>query len=293
MERLSSLKKDRAFFNNRIKHKNAIQHAFLFLIKKETRSAGLRLLHTIWAYFFAPQIMTKYHIKPRPVVHVDHKLDQKIPFQPHHVSIYLTFTHLWVRSIAFLYREFGSESLPHISDFIKAIDTLYKESAKVYLRVQSTTNRPRYLGGFYFKLIHLLDPHLHCIPSLHVGIVGLTYTRITSLIEQLADDPERYKPEMDYLWEQTVLITDSILFIKQHSVNCVSAGLFTLTSNNCGFSEARAYKVINAMFTGKGNTLEAAEEVREYIRDLYTIFLKRNEVLTSAEVLIEFLENYP
>ncbi|MDY7027396.1 MAG: hypothetical protein SVR04_03765 [Spirochaetota bacterium] len=292
MERLSSLKQNRKLLKNRIKPKNAVLYAMLFLLKKETRSAGFKFLHTIWAYFFAPQIMTKYHIKNRPVVWVDHELDRKIPFQPHHVAIYLSFTHLWVKSAAFLYREFGKKALPYIAGFINNLGSLYRESAKVYLQIQSTTNRPRYLGSFYFKVIHLLDPHLHCIPSLHVGVVGFTYSRISRLIQELADDPAQYQPEIDYLWRQTILITDSILFIKQHSVNCVSAGLFTLTSNNYGFSEQQAHKVIDAMFTGEGNTLDAAEELRVYIRSLYEYFLKENRTKSSARVLVDFLKNY-
>ena len=293
MEPLSSLKQSRKLQKNRIKQKNAILYAIYFLIKRETRSAGWRMLNTIRVYFFMPQVLTKYRIRPRPVVWVDHELDRKVPFQPHHVSIYLSFTHLWIKSIAFLYREFGKEALPHILGFIKKIASLYIESAKVYLQLQSTTNRPRYLGGFYFKVIHLFDPHLHCIPSLHVGIVGLTYSYISRCVHELAEEPERYQAEMDYLWQQTVLITDSILFIKQHSVNCVSAGLFTLTSNDFGFTEDQAYKVIDALFTGQGNTLEDAEELRGYIRSLYTCFLEENKRKPSARVLVDFLKNYP
>jgi hypothetical protein len=125
-----------------------------------------------------------------------------------------------------------------------------------------------------------------------VGVVGFTYSRISRLIQELADDPAQYQPEIDYLWRQTILITDSILFIKQHSVNCVSAGLFTLTSNNYGFSEQQAHKVIDAMFTGEGNTLDAAEELRVYIRSLYEYFLKENRTKSSARVLVDFLKNY-
>ena len=293
MERLSSIKKNRALYKNRIERKNAILYALLFLTKKETRADGGKLLHTIWAYFFIPQIMTKYHIKPRRVVRVDHELDKKIPFHPHHVAIYLSFTHLWIKSIAFLYREVGKASLPYIAEFFKRISSLYKESAKVYLQVQSTTNRPRYLGSIYFKVIHLLDPHLHCIPSLHVCIVGLTYSRISALIRELAEDPSFYQQEIDYLWARTVLITDSILFIKQHSVNCVSAGLFTLCSANYDFSEAHAHKVIDALFTGEGNTLEAGDELRTYIRKLYMQFMEENKTKPSSQVLVDFLKNYP
>lgn len=289
---LSSLKESQKAQKNRIQSKNAIFYAVLFLLKKKTRKPGMRFLHVIWSHFFAPQVMTKYKLRKRPIVWVDHPLDKKIPFQPHYVAIYLGFTHLWVKSIAFLYREFGRPALPHIVTFVRLLTSLYYESAKVYLQVQSTTNRPRYLGNFYFKVIHLLDPHLHCIPSLHVAIVGLTYSYIRSAIETLAPVPADYRTEIDYLWRKAVLITNSILFIKQHSVNCVSAGLFTLSSNKFGFSHQTAYQVIDDLFTGAGNTLPDSDELRTYIRELYEYFNRENKTKPSAQVLVDFLKGY-
>ncbi len=292
MDKLSSLKETKKLQKNKISSKNAIFYVILFLMKKKTRNPGLKLMHVIWSHFFAPQVMTKYKLRSRPVVQVDHPLDSKIPFRPQFVSIYLSFTHFWIKSVAFLYREFGPRSLPDIVTFLNSLTSLYYESAKVYLQVQSTTNRPRFLGNFYFKVIHLFDPHLHCIPSLHVGIVGLTYEFITSVILKFAPTPSDYQPEIDYLWRKAVLITNSILFIKQHSVNCVSAGLFTLSSNNFGFTRENAHQIIDALFTGTGNTINDNEELRTYIRDLYEKFNRENKTKPSSQVLVEFLKNY-
>ncbi|HDQ13610.1 MAG TPA: hypothetical protein ENN41_02205 [Sediminispirochaeta sp.] len=293
MDLLSSLHEAQASQENRIKNKNAYFFFVYFLLKKETRGAGFRVLHTIWSYFFLPQILTKYKIKPRPVVWVDHPLDQKIPFRPQFVAIYLSFTHLWIKSIAFLYREFGDRSLPYIVDFLEKLISLYRESAKVYLQVQSTTNRPRYLCNFSFKLIHLFDPHLHCVPSLHVEIVGLTYSAISRTVDELAEYPRRYQKEKDYLWRKMILITNSILFIKQHSVNCVSAGLFILSQERFGFDQKLSYRVIDQLFTGPGNTLEEGDEIRRYIRRLYSQFHEQGAGTPKAKVLVDFLETYP
>ena len=293
MELLSSLKEIQKAQQNRIDGKNAVFYALLFLLKKRTRSVGLSFLYTIWSHFFAPQLMTQYNLRKRPVAWVDHPLDKKIPFKPHHVSIYLSFTSLWIKSIAFVYREFGKQALPDIIRFVNTLTSLYLESAKVYLQIQSTTNRPRYIGGFYFKVIHLFDPHLHCIPSLHVEIVGLNYTFISSLIDKYAQSPAEYQREKDYLWRKAVLITNSILLIKQHSVSCVAAGLFTLTANNFPFDEENAEQIINALFTGTGNTLPAGEEIRSYIRKLYQHFLEEHRSKPSSQVLVDFLKAYP
>ncbi len=293
MELLSSLKEIQAAQKNRIDGKNAVFYAVLFMLKKKPRSTGLKFIHTIWSHFFAPQIMTKYKLRKRPVAWIDHPLDKKIPFQPHHVSIYLSFTSLWIKSIAFVYREFGKQSLRDIVNFVENLTSLYLESAKVYLQNQSTTNRPRYIGGIYFKVIHLFDPHLHCIPSLHVEIVGLNYTFISKLIDKYAENPADYQAEKDYLWRQAVLITDSILLIKQHSVSCVAAGLFTLTTNSYPFEHKDAYQIIEALFTGPGNTLTHGNEIRDYIKKLYEHFLAENRTKTSAKVLVDFLKAYP
>src|SRR6056297_3204623 len=293
MDLLSSLKEIQAVQKNRIEGKNALFYALLFLSKKKTRSTGFKFAYTIWSHFFAPQLMTQYKLRQRPVAWVDHPLDKKIPFKPHHVSIYLSFTSLWLKSIGFLYREFGKQSLNEIIKFVEALTSLYLESSKIFLQIQSTTNRPRYIGGFYFQVIHLFDPHLHCIPSLHVEIVCLNYTFMSKIINKLAANPAEYQSEKDYLWRQAVLITDSILLIKQHSVNCVAAGLFTLTSNSFPFEKKNAYEIIDALFTGRGNTLSAGNEIRDYIHRLYEYFLNENITKSSAKVLVDFLHAYP
>jgi hypothetical protein len=277
---------------NRIKGKNAVFNIINFLLKKKTRGPALHFIHTVYTYFFLPQFQTKFKIKTRPVVWVDHELDRKIPFSPHHVETYLSFTHLWIKSLAFVYRQFGRQVLPDIVDFVKGIDTLYQESARVYTRIQSTTDRPHDVGGFYFKVIHLFDPHLHCIPSLHVCVVGYTYVKIREIVARYAEKPEDFEEEIDYLWRQTIHIADSILFIKQHSVNCVSAGLFTLTAGNYGFTIDHARKVIRALFSQRGRTLEAAEELRSFISELYEHFLEEHREKSQAQVLLDFLRNY-
>ncbi len=295
MDLLSSLEELGNEGKNRIESKNSLFAVLMFFSKRNTRAAALRLIRTVQRDFFIPQFQGRFKLRKRPVVWVDHPLDEKVPFRPQHVAIYLSFTHFWIKSIYFLYREFGSRAIPAIVTFIKDLIYLYEESAEVYRRVQSTTNRPHHYGGFYFKVIHLLDPHLHCIPSLHVGVVGLTYLSIHRLIDQFAERPEEYRAEKEYLWKRAVLITESILFIKQHSVNCVAAGLYALSSHTYGYTREDSHRVIDALFTGEGNTLEDSQELREYIRRLYDHFLHKRSLLEGerpSAVLVDFLLNY-
>ena len=55
-----------------------------------------------------------------------------------------------------------------LPDFVYEIGLLYEYAGRVYSKCQSTTNRPGVIADFNFIVIHLFDPHLHCVPSLHV-----------------------------------------------------------------------------------------------------------------------------
>ncbi len=123
----------------------------------------------------------------------------------------------------------------------------------------------------------------------------MTYRVMEELIDRFSEDPEAYSAEKEYLWKRSVLITESILFIKQHSVNCVAAGLYTLTSPRYGFSKEMSHRVIDALFTGEGNRLADSEELREYIRKLYDHFIDAAagpDGKERARVLIDFLLRY-
>ncbi len=278
--------------HNRISEKNPFLGAITFILKKETRRASLDAVRVILRHFFIPQFIRKFGFTRTRIVHVDHKLDNTIPFNPHYVKLYLSFTKLWIKSLFFIYREFGKASLPAIREYIFSISRLYVESSKVYYRCMSTTERPRKVGGFYFKVIHLFDPHLLCVPSLHVEIVNFNFYMINSIIKTLADKPETYGDEKKYLWDQAIRITESILFIKQHSVNCIAAGLYVLSAGSCGFPENLAGAVIEELFTGKEDRLESAPEVKQYIRDLYDSFTNEGRDRPYYEVLESFLLSY-
>lgn len=278
--------------HNRISDKSAVLGAVTFILRKETGRAALGTAATIFRHFFIPQFGRKFGLIKTPVVNVDHPLDDTIPFNPHHVKLYLSFTHLWIRSIFFIYREFGKPALPAIRNYIREIGSLYSESSKVYYRCMSTTDRPRKVGGFYFKVIHVFDPHLLCVPSLHVEVVNLNYLKISGMIDRFAGGSGEYEAEKAYLWDQAVTITDSILFIKQHSVNCVAAGLFVLSSGGWDFPAVLARRVIDELFTGVENRLESGTEVKEYIRGLYDRFVAEGEERPFDEVLEAFLLSY-
>lgn len=264
----------------------------LFLIKKETRKTGLIFIGTIATTFFLPQFQGRLKIKKRKVVNVDHELDKLIPFSADYIKIYMGFIPLWIKSIYFIYREFGQRSLPLISQYINTIGQLYKSGFAVSDNCQSTTTRPGSGRNIPLKLIHWADPHLHCVPSLHVMIVCFNHLRIGTIIRELAGGTDGYEAELEYLGNQAVLITNSILFMKQHSINCIPAGLFALSAECPEFDDEYALNLIEELRKLNEDSINGIEEISIYISGLYTDFQNLSKSGSNRQVLIDFLLKY-
>ena len=277
---------------NRIENLSVTRAIIIFLSNKKTRKTGFNFLGTIIRTFFIPQYQGRLRIKKRIVVNVDHELDKLIPFSTDYIKIYMSFTHLWIKSIFFIYLEFGKKSLPLINQYIKDIGRLYINSFDVSNKCQSTTTRPGSGMNIPLKLIHWVDPHLHCVPSLHVMIVCFNHLRIDTLIKTLSDNAASYSAEIDYLGNQAVQITNSILFMKQHSINCIPAGLFALSAECSELDDEYAYNITRELEKLNNSSIERFEEISLYINELYSDFQKLSKSNTNKEILIDFLLKY-
>jgi hypothetical protein len=265
--------------------------ALVTLTSRATAKAALQLIWVALARFFAPQFHTKFRPSVRPVVSVDHDLDKSIPFCPDLVDVYSRFISLWIKSTYFIYREFGRSTLPGIAIFINGLSNLYMESGRIYKTCQSTTVRPKYLKNMKFILIHAFDPHLHCVPSLHVLIVVYNYIMMTKLIEQYSDDTSEYSEQKHYMYSQAVAITESILLVKQHSVNCIPAALFAMSRLHPEFSRNDAAAFINQLFVDTDIEIELESEIKDFMLTQYQDFMDSCETKQQdySEVLLEFL----
>jgi hypothetical protein len=183
---------------------------------------------SIFYNFFLRQYHAAFLPGRIPVSDVDHSLDEKIPFAPSWVTIYLDFTQFWIRIVSFFLRRNGRKAYNLIKNFINSIGDLYAFAAEVYSRNLSTTKRPFYISRPRFFLIHLVDPHLMCIPSLHVMIVIHAYTQFMVIAGQLGNK-EKLKDQIEEIKQGARAITQAILFVKQHSVNCIPAALYAMT----------------------------------------------------------------
>lgn len=257
----------------------------------------------VFTKFFALQYKAARKPGLIPLAAVDHALDQTIPFSPKWVAIYLDFVPFWIRIIGFLLKTYQQKGLAAAANFIDTMAQLYISAAEVYARHLSTTRRPRYLGSPRFMVIHTFDPHLMCIPSLHVMVVIRAYTKFRAIVQAMGDG-QRFGAELDAAQQHAIAITESLLYIKQHSINCVAAAMYAMTCFDALlFPQEEARRFVDALFATPdkdGRPLEtrpdAVERValQEHIWCLYQRFVEAGTKTTAwEEPLLAFLRESP
>ena len=277
------------------------------------RSAFLGCVSSIFFNFFFRQYRAVLLKGKVPVSNVDHPLDEKIPFVPSWITIYLDFVAYWVRLVSFLLRNWRHRSYDIVNEFVSSIGKLYAFAAQAYRKNFSTTKRPFYIARPRFFLIHLVDPHLMCIPSLHIMVVIHTYTMFSHIARMLGEEDSlsRHLVEMK---QGAMAISQAILYVKQHSVNCVAAGMYAMTCfDPVRFSAAEAENFISLLF-GKAPAadenlkiprgsrvhpsaspstklpVDVQAEIKSYILALYRRFLsEKKEDGHWSEPLLNFM----
>lgn len=56
---------------------------------------------------FLLQFSVKLGFRKIPITHVDHHLDDSVPFDPTKVHVYLDFVNFWIRPMSFMLKRFG------------------------------------------------------------------------------------------------------------------------------------------------------------------------------------------
>lgn len=254
------------------------------------RAASFRVIAVVLKYFFIPQFRNKRGAPCCPIVNVEHSLDELIPFKPEYRPVYMSFTILWISIIGYIYRLRGKEAEPDIFALFRLIEKAYLEAYWVYSRVMTTTDRPKPGANIKLAMVHAIDPHLYCIPSLHVVIVSIAWL----FVDRLSKKPGY--PDLsdlrDLIYRQAVKITESILLIKQHSVNCIPAGLYTICHLMKEYTPQAVEEFIDRIFTELEPDLPGREEVRGYIKQRYRRLMedRRSHNGDYREVLLAFIE---
>ncbi|WP_407426790.1 hypothetical protein [Treponema sp.] len=288
--------KPRIYDNKPLKSFNPLTAYAGVLFGPPSFITNFKCFATILKEFFFLQYFEKWHILHIPVVHVDHPLDKKIPFTPSKVTVYLDFINLWVRPLAMLVKKFGFWHASRLTKkWMLSFRKLYQCCGKIYHFRLTTTDRPNYKEMREFRQIHALDPHFLCVPSLHVSTVFLAWGFYRKIFgEEAFTETEKQNWERE-LYSGALEITETVLYVKQHSVNCIPAALYLATANFPELvSVEDARKFISEMFcTPEGFSYEAAFQVREHIRTTYEKYIE--ECAKSQnwyEPVHEFLVNY-
>ena len=189
----------------------------------------INYLYTVVTKFFGIQFLEKFKILRIPILHVDHPLDKKVPFRPDKGKTYIGFINFWVKPLDMLIERFGvRKAMPMCARYLRLIKKTYYEASGIYLFCMTTTTRPNYKKTKIFKTLHILDPHLLCVPSLHIAVVVLTYTFYRDLFEKEQFTQQEKDQWNDELYRGAIDIAETVLYVKQHSVNCIPAALYMM-----------------------------------------------------------------
>jgi len=265
--------------------------------------AAMRLVLEAMRSFFIPQFENAL-FRRREVVKVDHPLDDSVPFEPGYVKKYLEFIKLWIGSFYTIGRLYGGAAVQGLVSYVDSIRSLYAEAGRVYRTVHTTTTRPSKNYNLRFAVIHATDPHLNCVPSLHVLIVTANWMLAEDLLGRLPPLRGRNASKRGFdasayieaLRGEALAITESVLFVKQHSVNCIGASLYCLGRFFPLFRGERAEAFVRDLFAAApGLSPELAEKLRGRMREvrdsLEASFAARPEAGWRAPVM-EFIEGY-
>ncbi len=261
---------------------------------------ALRLAAEALRSFFLPQFENAL-LRLRPVINVDHPLDAAIPFDPSRVEKYLEFVQLWMATFYRLWRFYGRAARRDIVDFLEAIRRLYAETGSVYRTVHTTTTRPAKNYNLRFAVIHAVDPHLDCVPSLHVILVVANWLLASEIVGRLGTHRARgFDAEQVELWTRSLrgealAITESVLFVKQHSVNCVGASLYYLKRRFPAFGDEEAEAFVRDLFAAESAGLEAAAEIRRVILEVCSVMDRAYALRPGRlwrEPILEFIRGF-
>jgi len=246
-----------------------------------TSVQALRLIFTVLRDFFLLQQKKRFRLVRIPLIYVDTELDDKIPFCPDKIGVYMGFIGFFVRPLTMMIRRFGyRKAAPYCNSFVSYIRSLYVNASSVYRFCMTTTHRPDYRESAAFRTIHRADPHYLCVPSLHVSIAAGTYAWMRNFLNSGIFPEEERRLRLDEILDSALAITESVLFVKQHSVNCIPVALYMITSTSEKefFTAEDAVMFMSRLFR---NSPEIPPGVREEITE-YFIFMYERTFLENV-----------
>lgn len=258
----------------------------------------LRLVDTIVRRFFIDQFLYRRALRSgsaeAPAIrNIEHSLDARIPVRYEKIEIYLGFVQMWISALSYIRRREGRRFNGAILEFIIGLERCYIDAASVYGQCLSTTRRPAMAPNPRLAFVYAVDPHLFCVPSLHVLVVCYTYRKLEDILAA-SGLSVAYSAELKALRDRAIAITESILYVRQHSVNCIPTALTMLSVILPSYGEVEARAFLSELFRRDGDISEAdRDDALGYMLNLYDRIAGSG--ITPGEryrAIVDFLMSY-
>jgi len=260
--------------------------------------ALLCFLGTVFRRFFFDQYIYRFRLRSRSINkpqlrNVEHPLDATIPVRYETIGLYLTFIQLWISAISYLRRCLGPSFNTDFIDFLSGIRRCYLDASYVYGHCLSTTRRPSQAPSLHLAFVYAIDPHLFCVPSLHVLVVCYTYKKLEDQLRSRGDF-ETFRSELAALKDRACAITESILYVRQHSVNCIPTALSMLSVILPSYDEVEAKDFLEKLFKHDDDITDThRNDALVYMLALYDRVAGNSlEPADRYDAIVDFLVSY-
>jgi hypothetical protein len=247
-------------------------------------------------HFFLPQYRSLLWPRHRRVATLAHPLDRYIPFRPREVVTYLGYIAFYFKTLRWFYDRLGPAALPDIRESMDEVLLLYREAGAVYRSCQSTTSTRAPLPRHpYFAVIYLLDPHLACIPSLHILLICYNHLGAARILRRHGLRGEEAERLLEAVRSEARRITEAILLVKQHSLVDLAPTLFLLTALFPEYGREVVEDFIGGLFADWQLPGAIVKRLRALLWSSYSEFLEEWEKKGRSghrEMILEFLGRY-
>ncbi|HUW69069.1 MAG TPA: hypothetical protein VMX33_02445 [bacterium] len=232
--------------------------------------------------------------KAPAIRNIEHPLDARVPIRYEAINTYLGFVQMWISALSYVRRREGRRFNSAILDFMTGLERCYVDAALVYGQCLSTTRRPDRAPNPRLAFVYAVDPHLFCVPSLHVLVVCYTYRKLTDILIQ-SGLSDTYSAELAALRNRATAIAESILYVRQHSVNCIPTALSMLSVILPSFDDAEARAFLSTLFVSDHSiALEDRAKIGAYMASLLAdMSAPGSGQAERYGAIVRFLKSYP
>jgi len=252
---------------------------------------GISVARHALDHFFLPQFQTLFRRRLRPVASLSHPLDRGIPFQPREIATYLGYFTFWMKTLRCLFDRLGPAVLPDLREAIDEVCLLYREAGAIYRRCQSTTTQraPMPLMPL-FVVVYLLDPHKHCIPSLHILLICYNSYSAARILRRHGARGALDRQLLAETVAEARRITEAVLLVKQHSILDIAPSLYLLSALFPGYGRKAVAEFLDSLFAGWDLREAGRRRLRDFLKEAYEGFLGGNS--GHRERILRFLQQY-